>query len=85
MVVSATVLHLDEVGNDRIHEGLTLVVGAHRHTAEGVPEQAARRDDMIVLVEHRRRIVEMLVAMDALPLEKRVHLCLYIAVTRTDR
>ena len=78
MVVSAAVLHLDEMGN-------ALMIGAHRHTAERVPEQTAGRDDMIVLVEHRRRIVEMLVAMDALPLEERVHLILHIAVPRTDR
>ena len=85
MVVSAAVLHLDEVGNDRVHEGLALVIGAHRHAAEGVSEQAAGRDDMIVLVEHRRRIIEMLVAMDTLTLEERVHLCLHITVPRTDR
>ena len=85
MVVSTAVLHLDEMGNDRVHEGLALVIGAHRHTTEGVSEQAASRDDMIVLVEHRSRIVEMLIPVDTLPLEERVHLCLYVAVTRTDR
>ena len=85
VIISAAVLVLHKVGNDGIHEGLALMRGAHGHAAERIAEAAAGCNDMVIVVQHRRSIIEIPIAMDALLLEQCIYLCPDIMVARADR
>ncbi len=80
VVVSPGILILDEVGNDVVHQGFSLVAAVHGHAAQGVAEAAAGGDDLVIVIQHGSGIVKVRVPADALLDEQIVHPLPKIAV-----